>query len=162
MRPLFTLVILLTPACAPAPPPASSVSLTLGAPASNSDGSGFAPLHDGEDVTLVAGAQGGFHVWLKYHLDGAGPADAEGELSRTAHRLSDGALVLRTQNVVTLDPDPPAIRMFMCPSPIGLSILDVPIVYELALDPGGVHQSITLVPHCPVEQGDFCREICSG
>jgi hypothetical protein len=49
----------------------------------------------------------------------------------------------------------------MCPSPIGIAVVDVPIVFQLRMA-GDVTQSVTLVPHCPVEQRDFCNRICTG
>ncbi len=56
--------------------------------------------------------------------------------------------------------------MFMCPSPIGLSVIDRPIVFELAFhgEDGAAlaRQSITLVPRCPDGERDFCLRICTG
>ena len=49
-------------------------------------------LADGQDVTLVEGAQGGFHVWMQYAVRGL-PAGTV-TLERSAHRVSDGAVVL--------------------------------------------------------------------
>ncbi len=150
----------------PQPGPAgSSASLTLGGAAA--DGS-FVKLDDGQTVSLVAGAQGGFHVWLNWLLDGAPPGDAT--LERTAHRVSDDAIVLRVTGDVTLAPNTDAsdgpIPMFMCPTPIGISVLDQPIVYRLTFRDGAgaeiAHQEITLVPHCPADDVAFCQQICTG
>ena len=136
-------------------------------------GAPFVPLIDGQDATLVEGAQGGFHVWLRYRVQ---PAHAEHVLIvRGAHRQHDGKVVLRIPpadlDVGTPDAqggwEPPmASPMFMCPSPIGISVVDVPIVFEVTLtDSAGQtlsHGQVTLVPRCPVANFDFCRKICTG
>jgi len=167
MRRLTLLTVMMmgcTGAPPPSPPPTAS-QLVLG------DVTG-APLTDGQDVTLVAGAQGGFHVWLTWRATDMG-AD-ELVLERTAHRVSDGQLVLRSST--SLWPDAPGadgwvaapmpLPMFMCPSPVGLSVIDVPIRFELSFSAVSgtplVNQSVTLVPHCPVEARDFCQRICNG
>jgi hypothetical protein len=161
---VFALMIV---GCGGTPAAPRSAALTLGAPTEG----GFAPFSDGQDVSLVAGAQGGFHVWMKYRASGM-PA-AEARLERTAHRLSDGVVVLRTEGVVELGPagaagwfeSPDALPMFMCPSPIGISVVDVPIVFELRFSDASselLHGAITLVPHCPDGAREFCQRICTG
>jgi hypothetical protein len=152
----------------PAPPtPLASVRLTVGAPG---DGSAMLPLVDGQDIELAAGAQGGFHVMLELAARplAAGPVWIE----RTARRVSDGAVVLRFDGQLDAMPDADgawssgALRTFMCPTPIGISIVDVPIAYQLRLhDDNGSElgrTSITLVPRCPAAQHDFCMRICNG
>jgi hypothetical protein len=148
-------------------PPPGDGRLTLGTIAA--DGS-FAPLTEGQDTTLVEGAQGGFHVWMKFRAHDVPAGDAT--LYRTAHRLSDEKLVLRTQGAQTMGaPDadgywelPAALPMFMCPSPIGISVIDVPITFEIAVEGAGGRASgeVTLVPRCPAENADFCQRICTG
>jgi len=166
--------------CAPAPtmtppPPAAVASATLavGAPA-GSDGAGGAliPFVDGQEVELVAGAQGGFHVWLEYALRDL-PA-AVYTLERDATRVSDGAVVLRYVAPVEVAAPavdgwwaaPAPIPMFMCPTPIGISVVGEPIALVLrVLDDAGAERAragITLVPRCPDTQRDFCVRICSG
>ncbi|HEX9104108.1 MAG TPA: hypothetical protein VF997_17975, partial [Polyangia bacterium] len=131
-----------------------------------------APYADGQDVTLVAGAQGGFHVWMQYAVHGL-PAGTF-TLERTAHRVSDGAVVLVYRGDVDVGAPaadgwwtaPAAIPMFMCPSPIGISVIDVPIEFTLRLldahDAELARAAITLVPRCPAGQLDFCTRICTG
>lgn len=148
-------------------PPPGDGNLTLGTIAA--DGS-FAPLAEGQDATLVEGAQGGFHVWMKFRARDVPAGDAT--LYRTAHRLSDDKLVLRTQGVQTMGPPgadgywevPAPLPMFMCPSPIGISVIDVPIVFEIAVEGAGGRASgqVTLVPRCPSANADFCQRICTG
>lgn len=135
--------------------------LTLGA----LDATGaFVPFTDGQDVTLVEGAQGGFHVWVVYAY--AGAIGVEVTLARDAHRAVDGAIVLRTSAQVTTVAQSDPLPMFMCPSPVGLSVIDQPIDYALAMtDAEGntlAAGSITLVPHCPEGAVDFCMRICTG
>lgn len=152
-------------ACGGSPPPEPAATLELGA----IDASGqFSPIADGADVTLVAGAQGGFHVWLGYRVTGM--ASGATRLERWAHRKSDGQLVLRMASTIEIgapasdgswQPADP-IPMFMCPSPIGLSVIDQPIVFELELPDAQLSRSVTLVPHCPDAERDFCVRICSG
>jgi hypothetical protein len=56
--------------------------------------------------------------------------------------------------------------MFMCPSPVGLTVIEQPIVYQLAMsDADGTALAagtVTLVPHCPDDAADFCMRICTG
>src|SRR3954466_11860863 len=73
----------------PSTPPVTTGQLQLFGPDAT-------PYADAQDVTLVAGAQGGFHVWLSYRVEGV-PAGVVA-VSRTAHRLSDDALVLRYEH----------------------------------------------------------------
>ena len=148
------LVILLIGCAGSPPPPPHTTALEL------LDGSG-APYRDGQEVTLVAGAQGGYHVWLGYRM--TPPPAGELQIERTAHRVSDDALVLRFQT--TLEADGMPLPMFMCPVPVGLPVLDRPIRYELHFsdEKGPVAEgAITLVPHCPEDSIDVCQRICSG
>jgi hypothetical protein len=129
-------------------------------------------LADGQDATLVEGAQGGFHVWMQYAVHGL-PAGTV-TLERTAHRASDDAVVLVYRGDVDVGDAasdgwwtaPSPIPMFMCPSPIGISVVDVPIEFTLRLLGAGdaelARAAITLVPRCPDAQRDFCMRICTG
>jgi hypothetical protein len=144
----------------PVPPSAAPVQLRIEA------------LEDGQDVPLVAGAQGGFHVWLQYSVRDLPPGTVR--LERTAHRVADGAVVLRylgDSDVGEPDADgwftaPAPIPMFMCPTPIGVSVVDQPIAFALRVldDAGGerARTDITLTPRCPDDQRDFCTRICTG
>ena len=153
------------------PPPALGPgALTLGSVMA--DGMTFRPISDGEDVTLVEGAQGGFHVWMKFRAKDvpAGPTT----MFRTARRMTDDKLVLRSQTdtmVGAAGPDgtwevPTPLPMFMCPSPVGLSVIDQPIVFRIELqDSSGqtmAAQHIALVTHCPDSSLAFCMRICTG
>jgi hypothetical protein len=153
-------------------PPPSDGMLLLGTAAA-SDGSGYVPLAG--DQTLVPGAQGGFHVWLKYRV--AGMAPEEVHVHRESRRASDNALVLLTdgtQDIGTPGPDddgwwelPTALPSFMCPTPIGISVIDELIVFDVTLSTSDgaplAHSSASATVHCPDgAQADFCAKICSG
>ena len=135
--------------------------------------SAFVALADGQDATLVEGAQGGFHVWLKLRVAG-GPRTLM--LGKTAYRVSDNALVLRTSGALDVGAPgpagtwelPTATPMFMCPSPVGIKVIDTPIRYEITLTDGTntvAHGQVTLTPHCPATPAEttaFCNRICVG
>ncbi len=150
-------VILLLIACGGA---ASPISLELSG--ANDDGSGFLAL--GGDAHLVRGAQGGFHVWLKYRVKGL--PDEQVHVIRSAVR-SDGKTVLNALPLVqTVAPDfeSEAMPSFMCPTPIGVQVYDQTI--ELKLELRDDHAAIadasaTVIPRC-AQDDDFCRRICGG
>lgn len=169
MRLAAALALLALAGCCGAAPPSGTAMVLLGGTAP--DGSGFSPL--GGDQILVAGAQGGFHVWLKYRVAGMAPATVR--VHREAHRASDDALVLRTdgtQDIGPAGPDgwwelPAALPSFMCPTPIGVNVIDERIRFDVTLTtadgaPLGAGDAEATV-HCPTDgQADFCRRICAG
>jgi hypothetical protein len=157
----------------PDPPDASSpypVEVTLGG--ANPNMSGFTAL-DG-DVTLVPGGQGGFHVWVKYRVTGAGAENVL--INYTARRISDGRLILKNSNVVWTLGEPGSagywetpgpIPAFMCPSPLGIAVQDQPLVFVFEVrDPNGALRgsaTAMFTPHCPSDdQATHCVKICNG
>lgn len=151
------------------PPPGNGM-VVLGT-ATATDGSGYVAL--GGDQTLVPGAQGGFHVWLKYRAAGMAPEKVH--VHRETHRVSDDALVLLadgTQDVGAAADDgwwelPMALPSFMCPTPIGINVIDERIVFEVTLttlDGAPLAKSTAeATVHCPAgDQAAFCAKICSG
>jgi hypothetical protein len=154
----------------PPPPPEPGIAvIALGGTAP--DGSGFLPLEG--DVVLAPGAQGGFHVWVKYRVSGmpAGPVN----LAYTARRSRDARLVLtanRYQELGAPSTDgywevPMAIPAFMCPSPVGVQVMDEPMRFKLEmLGMDGTWfgtGEAEVTPHCPEgDQATFCARICSG
>lgn len=171
MRRLIALTLLAACSAPPhaTPPPADAGPL---APAAEMS---LLMLADGQDATLVEGAQGGFHIWLQYAVHGLSASTVT--LERTAHRASDDAVVLVYRGDVDVgDPAadgwwtaPSPIPMFMCPSPIGISVVDVPIELTLRLLGAGdaelARAAVTVVPRCPNDsatQHDFCVRICTG
>ena len=114
------------------PIPPGMGSITLGT--TNHDGSGFVTLEG--DQTLVPGAQGGFHVWLKYRVKGMSPGKVM--VKRTVRRVSDNPLLLTTEGAQMVGEPavdgswelPTAIPSFMCPSPLGVKVFDAPAVFD--------------------------------
>lgn len=154
-------------------PDASSpypVEVTLGG--ANLDMSGFTTL-DG-DVTMVAGGQGGFHVWVKYRI--AGAAEEKVTVNYTARRISDGRLILRSSSIVVMLGPPGSegywespfpIPAFMCPSPLGVVVENQPLVFTFEVRDGdGALRggaTATFTPHCPSDsQATHCVAICNG
>jgi hypothetical protein len=150
--------------------PEGPVSLLVGG--TEASGDGFTPLTG--DVTLVPGAQGGFHVWLKYRVTGmpAGPM----RVRHSATRAEDGRPVLvgqsRPVDIGAAGPDgaweaPKAAPAFMCPAPIGTPIDGTRIRFRVELldanDSPVVSGDAEATPHCPDgDQATFCAHICSG
>jgi hypothetical protein len=144
---------------------------------SGADGTGYVASEDGTDVSLVPGAQSGFHVWLNVRVRGIA---GELMIERAARRQRDGALVFRGLPQRLEVPDtaldawwesPVASPAFMCPSPIGIQVFDETLVFEVRLlDPEAAEgeaplaeDTLVLIPHCPAgEQAEFCVSICSG
>lgn len=153
----------------PPPPPPQPLEVALGG--ASDDGTGFTTLAG--DVTLVPGGQGGFHVWMKYRVTGAGAETLD--IAYTARRVSDDRLILtnmRRQDLAAPGSEgywesPVAIPAFMCPSPIGIAVQDQPLRFKLevrGLD-GTVRGTATTeaTPHCPAgDQAVFCANICNG
>jgi hypothetical protein len=152
-------------------PPPGDATLDIGT--ANSDGSGFVAL--GGDTTLVPGAQGGFHVWIKYRIEGMAPATVN--VHRESHRVSDDALVLLTDGTIDVGAPgpgddgwwemPTALPNFMCPTPIGINVIDERIVFDVrmtAMDGTPLASSTAeATVHCPDgDQAAFCAKICSG
>jgi hypothetical protein len=147
-----------------------SVTLTLGTV--DAAGAGFVPLAG--DQPLIPGAQGGFHVWVKYRVSGhqAGPV----RIKRTARRVSDNRLVLLTESAQDLgEPSadgywevPAAMPSFMCPSPIGVRVVDERLRFIVELfhpDTGELlgQGQAEATPRCPDDaQHEWCMRICVG
>jgi hypothetical protein len=155
------------------PPPGGKFQVELGTTAL--DGSGWYALSG--DQPLVPGAQGGFHVWLKWRVEGMAPQKVHVE--RKVHRTSDNAIILTTMQAIdTGSPEadgwwtlPDAQPSFMCPTPIGISVEDQQVKFDLTLraDHDGEpadelgNTSAIATPHCPSDaQLEFCQSICNG
>lgn len=149
----------------------SEARLELGTVDGNSEG--FVPLTG--DQPLVAGAQGGFHVWLKYRLHAVPVGKVR--VVRTAHRVADERLLLRTESAQEVGPSdadgwwetPTPLPSFMCPSPIGVSVHDEAVRFAVQIRNGVtgavlIEGSSTATPRCPAdaELGAWCLQICSG
>lgn len=144
------------------------------------DGSaGFVPLTEGQDVTLVPGAQGGFHVYLNVRVE----AKSMGEdqtlyIDRKARRVDTNELVSQNRQLMmftetsssgamfeTVKP----MLMFLCPAPLGIRVDDQPLLVRVQGlldhkdDEPIAEGTTTLTPRCPAgDKYDFCIKICSG
>ncbi len=150
-------------------PPVRATELRVGT--SDASGAGFVAIPDFTEVDLVPGAQGGFHVWVNVSLQGvAGPVTVE----REARREADGELVLRAlEQRIEVPQDamedwwesPHAAPAFMCPTPIGLSVIGEPIRIDVKIrgvdDEVLAEESMVVIPRCNL-QPEFCQSICSG
>ena len=158
------------------PDASAGVELVLGS--ASADRMQFVAIDDGDDVPLIPGAQGGFHVWTGLRVRGA---SGTLYLERQARRVSDDQLVLLATTVVLDVPPPPAdewwerpdgmtqeaMPSFMCPTPIGIRIRDEPLrlVAQILTEDEELlaEDELVFVPRCPEgDQADFCAEICSG
>lgn len=155
----------------PPPPPPPDGQLDLGG--SEQSGSGFVELEDFDEVDLISGAQGGFHIWTTFRVQGAaGPL----YLRREARQVEDGTLVLKALPIRIDVPDDAmddwwveadAMASFMCPPPVGVTIYDKELALTAQLtDQDGeevyAEDDIVLIPRCP--EGDTyesCLDICS-
>lgn len=135
-------------------------------------GIGFVALEDGADAPLIAGAQGGYHVYTGLRARGM---KGELRIEREARRVSDEVLVLSVPVRELLIPDeamevwwqePEAWPNFMCPSPIGIQVYDQEVEFAVqvrTVDGELVGEdTITLVPRCPAGDEQNCHERCSG
>ena len=158
-------------ACGGSPPPGPPLPGSVTLDTVHADGTGFLPLEG--DQPLVAGAQGGFHVWLKYRVSGMAPGKVH--VLRTVRRVSDHRLLLTTegnQEVGALAPDgtwelPTALPSFFCPSPLMVKIEDEPSLFDVVITtidgaPLG-EGTAEATPRCPTDdQRVFCQRICDG
>lgn len=150
------------------PPPPPPADMEVGTAAT--DGTGFLPLSG--TVSMVPGAQGGFHVWLKYRMKGVSPGTLT--TKHTAHRVSDGHLVSlgsRVDDVGTPDADgwwetPNATPNFLCPTPIGVNVIGEALQFEVDVtDEQGdpvCSATATATVECPAAELAFCQQICAG
>lgn len=139
----------------------------------SADGIGFVEIADGSDVQLIAGSQGGFHVWTGVRLRGAA---GELYLDREARLVSDGTVVLSAPglylDVPPLAPDEwwqrqDAAPSFMCPAPVGIRLdgVEIELKAEIRDESGELlaEDRLVITPVCPGgDLADFCHSICEG
>jgi hypothetical protein len=146
--------------------PPAPLEVAVGGAAPN--GSGFLPLAG--DVSLVPGAQGGFHVWMKFRVSGGAPGITS--IAYSVRRISDGRLILNAGGR-DLEIGPPgeagywevpgALPAFMCPSPLGVQVQDQPMRLRLEIGSPDTAAEAEFTPRCPEgDQASFCAQICSG
>lgn len=148
----------------------SSVVFVAGS--ASDDGTGFVPVADGASVPLISGAQGGFHVWVNVQIEGV---MGELTLEREGRRDDTDQLVLAVSRTPLDVPEdamdapwdaPEAAPSFMCPTPVGISVIDQPVRFRVRLldEADGVMAEDTIVvrPSCPMGEGlgEYCRNVC--
>ena len=169
--------------CGEPPSPPANQDLIIGT--ASEDASTFVPVEDGERLTLLPGAQGGFHVFVRVRLgrDYVEQLGSEWILKREARRADTSELVSRAEQRVTTtgnglrmvptDEDPDVFEtnrtmlLFLCPTPVGIGIRDQMLRLEVTAssDGNGPGPQGTLLfqPECPEsDQRVFCESICSG
>lgn len=164
----------LLPACGGGGETHEPGDVVLVAGSAMTDGTGFVPVADGEVVPLISGAQGGFHVWVNVQVEGTMGAvtlEREGRLDDTDQLVlaaSRSSLEIPADAMVAPWDAPDAAPSFMCPTPVGLSVIDQPIRFRVRLldelDAILAEDTIVVRPTCPTTEGlaDFCQDICSG
>lgn len=154
----------------PPPPPPPEGDLQIGG--SEASGIGFVELEDMDEVELVAGAQGGYHVWTTFRVrETAGPL----YLRREARLVEDGTLVLKALPTRVDVPEEAmsgwwvkeeALPSFMCPPPVGLTVYDKEIAFDVRLtDQDGeeiyAEDHLVVKTRCPEGDLETCHRICS-
>jgi hypothetical protein len=162
----------------PPMPPVMTLDLQLGTVDLRKNGdTRWVDLTDDQQVELAPGAQGGFHVWLLYRI-GENDQPRKLRIERIADRIGDGEIrqrVLTTSNNIEVPAMPlwelPApVPSFMCPTPIGVNVIDAPLelLVRVSDDASGTElaeKSVRIFPGCPPDgdaQRDFCLRICQG
>lgn len=124
----------------------------------------FAPFP--AEVPLVAGAQGGYHVEVRYRVNGMSAPEV---LFTHRARKLDGTLVSRGTRRFDVELDggvwvSDMFPVFMCPTPIGVSVSNETVTLEVEATSrdGGVlgRAKGTTKLHC--EAGQYCEVICKG
>lgn len=173
----FVFGLLLSGACGGGlTPPSDAVAVRLGTgPERSGDPSyepRFEPVPEGGSVLLATGGQGAvYHAPVALRVTDPeavfpDPVWVRGE----GRRGSDGLLVARVSTFVRMLPDEEGfisdtpVRVLLCPTPVGESLIDSTVDLELRLeDDGGtaVYGSGTMSfeIRCP---DVLCEEICAG
>ena len=150
------------------PPDPGACELALGTAPEGGTGFSEMPL----EAEMTPGGQGGFHVWLAYRIKNAplGTVKAAHEV----RRASDGKLLSRGErklDVGLADGDgwwqsDTATPAFLCPTPLGVTVIDLPATVEVTLtDAQGATldtQTVSTRLVCPAAQKDSCVRICTG
>lgn len=136
-------------------------TMTIG---SELDG-GYVPMP--AEVELHPGAQGGFHVPVRYEIVGKTEPDVIFE--HQVRRARDGVLVSRgsrTSDVTGPIWDSDLVVVFMCPTPLGVNVEgeEVNFVVNVKRASGALltTSSTKTVLKCPADNQSFCQSICKG
>lgn len=122
------------------------------------------------EVQATPGAQGGFHVGVRYKITGKALPTVRFEHRVT--RVRDDVLVSKGARVLDVDPvaageswtSQETIIIFICPTPVGVNVLNEELRFEVtALKNGAVlnQTSANATFRCAAGDG-FCASICAG
>jgi hypothetical protein len=140
-------------------------TVELGAPVSDTDET-FQPLPTA--IELHQGAQGGFHAPVLFRVNGQ--VESAAIFTHRLTRTSDGVLVSKGTRAFDVTggawATPSAVPLFLCPTPVGVNIVDQQLTFELTVSrASGVvlgRAKATAVVHCPASAQSFCASICKG
>ena len=133
------------------------------------DGGGFTTLST--EVEATPGAQGGFHVPVMYRVTGKAVNGVVFE--HKVRRASDNVLVSKGTRTLDVTPvaagqswtTPGAVIIFLCPTPVGVSVVGEALNFEVTAPTKGGQllgtAGASSTFRCPA--GDaFCDSICRG
>jgi hypothetical protein len=159
------LLVALLCGCGPLVPAESTLGIS-------SDGRSFQAAEPGQKVALIAGPQGGFHIFV--HLRARGLDESVVDL-RNHSVAADGEEINFARSRDLLRPMAPSDGQWLelaqpmltqlCPTAI--RVADRLINFEItATDPSGhqATQALSLTPVCPTapEERAWCERICTG
>ena len=141
-------------------------ALELGA--EEPDGGGFIAMPSESFAT--PGAQGGFHVPVMYRV--TGPSLPGVVFEHRVTRSRDGRLVSKGTRTLDVGPvaagaswtTPGAVIIFLCPTPVGVSVVGEDLSFEVTATKGGAllgKAGASTVFRCPAGNA-FCDSICRG
>lgn len=141
-------------------------ALKLGA--EEPDGGGFIAMP--AESLATPGAQGGFHVPVMYRVNGRSLPGVVFEHRVTRSR--DGTLVSKGTRTLDVGPvsvgaswtTPSAVIIFLCPTPVGVSVVGEDLSFEVTAKKDGEllgKAGASTVFRCPPGNA-FCDSICRG
>jgi hypothetical protein len=119
----------------------------------------FEPLEDGQDVPLVFGSQGGYHVWLSYRTGGLDPHNVQIEIStEILSRPGSRTASVLTRSLAQVD-GPEVYGQIGWPAVITEAGCAEGQLVEVAVTLRDRHDQVledarTVVPHATVEPPD--------
>lgn len=128
----------------------------------------FSYLPMGAQVVGQSGAQGGFHMYVMYRLPEGGVGNIT--FQHRARLVSDGTLVSKGSRMYELGNGPPQpwtaddpVRVFMCPTPVGVDIVGQAISLEVtATDDSGAQLGVSKVQTTFTCESAYCESTCKG
>ncbi|MBI4818378.1 MAG: hypothetical protein HY791_19085 [Deltaproteobacteria bacterium] len=171
------LVLVMFVACGgsdPEPEPFAVESVWIGG--GKDDGSaGFIEVRQGGAVPLVAGLQGGFHIYVNARLRATGEAPSSLVFERSARVDASGDLLSRGKQRIELLPGPDGALetgrsqlLILCPTPAGVAASGVPVRVRVDVTTADTEQSLgsaelLVAPTCPGDGlAEYCEDICGG